>query len=405
MQVPQTYAEAMASDEAPEWGKACDIEFEALRSNDTWEYAKLPPGRQAIAGKWVFTKKLSKDGNVDVFKARYVAKGYAQRENVDYTETFSPTAKMTSMRMILQMCVDHEMDIHQMDVKSAYLNSPIDCEIFVKQPQGYEVAFDEDGKPFVCKLQKSLYGLKQSGRNWNATFSDFMGEMCFEQSKVDHCLFVRDDGCCKTLVLVWVDDIIIATKDESVMNDVKLKLSQKFQMKDLGRLKWFLGINFDVSPDYSCIIMSQESFIVKTLNKFGMTNCNPKKIPCSPHVAKLTQSDSTALPDPTLYRQIVGTLIYIMTATRPDISFAITYLSQHMTNPTKAHLNVAKQVMQYLKGTMRNALRFFKTDKKPQLIGYSDSDWGNCVHDRKSISGYCFKTNPAGPYLSWKSRK
>ena len=264
---PQNYSQAINCENVKDWCDAMNSEIESLKQNKVFEITRLPPGKSLIGGKWVYTTKVDAEGNSKC-KARYVAKGYAQREDIDYTETFSPTAHMTSVRMLVQNAVDNDMSVHQMDVKTAYLNAPIDCELYIEQPQGYEVT-RENGDKLVWKLEKSLYGLKQSGRNWNNLLHSFLVDEGFEQSVTDPCLYKKCVDENVVLLLFWVDDILVSSNNQHVLNDVKLALSQRFKMKDLGELRWFLGIEFNRQGD--CIVMSQKSYCETDLIMLKMT--------------------------------------------------------------------------------------------------------------------------------------
>ena len=198
-----------------------DSEMKSLIYNDICDVTKLPHGRRVIGRKWVYTVK----GNGD-YKARYVAKGFRQVYGVDYFETFSPTARMESVRTLAQIAVKYDLVLNQMDVKGAYLHAPIDSEIYIDQPKGYEKE-DGPGKS-EWKLKKSLYGLKQSGRNWHNILHDFLKQEDFVKSKVDPCLFIRNrDDDKRTILLVWVDDIIVAANFKPSLADIKEKLSQR----------------------------------------------------------------------------------------------------------------------------------------------------------------------------------
>lgn len=398
--IPKTYNEAIASPEAHKWQKAMNDEVSSLEDNNTYELVPVPQDRAVVGGRWVYAVKLGPN-NEEKFKARYVAKGYSQIENIDYQETFSPTARITSVRMLMQLAVQKNFVVHQMDVKTAYLNANIDCELFVEQPEGF-VKTNKSGDQLVCRLNKSLYGLKQSGRNWNNVLHDFLVSLGFVQSFCDHCVYTRhrSDSC--AIIIVWVDDLIISASDMNTVNDVKCSLSQKFKMKDLGQLNWFLGIEFQFEDD--CIKMNQTKYLERILHRFKMIDCNPKLIPCDIGVDKNVSSDSKILDDPKLYREIVGSLIYVMTCTRPDLCYVVSKLSQYMSKPTNANLNLSKFALKYIKGTLDDCLTFKRSCDNLDLIGFCDSDWGGSI-DRRSISGYCFQLNKEGPLISWKSKK
>ena len=274
--MPSFYSQAIHSPETDEWHKAMDDEIKALEENDTFELVPPPEGREIVGGRWVYTVKKGPK-KAETFKARYVAKGYSQIPVIDYHETFSPTARMSSIRVLLQLAVQNDMLVHQMDVKTAYLNAPIDCEIFMEQPEGYEKA-GKNGEKLVYKLRKSLYGLKQSGRNWNNMLHEYLLGENFTQSLADPCVYTRyscRNEC--TIIIIWVDDLIISASNEILLQSVKNPLNEKFKMKDLGVLSWFLGTEFNCSE--GVITMSQKQHIGKLLKKFGMTECKPKATP------------------------------------------------------------------------------------------------------------------------------
>ena len=398
--VPETYEDAISSPESNQWKSAMDEGMSSLKVNDTYELTVLPKDRTAVGGKWIFQVKPGANG-VEKFKARYVAKGYSQVKDIDYSETFAPTANLSTVRVLLNIAVERKLSVHQMDVKTAFLNAEIDHEIYVEQPEGY-VERDSFGNKLYCKLKKSLYGLKQSSRMWNSLIHKFFISEGFKQSKCDPCLYMKFDDCNITIVLIWVDDLIIACSNKLLLDQCKQALYRNFRMTDLGELKWFLGISFSVTSN--CIEMNQSKYIEKILDKFNMTDCYVKKVPCDPSFANTSCVESNELINASLYREIIGSLIYVMTFTRPDLCFAVTKLSQYMSKPTKAHLNAAKQVLRYLKGTIHYGICYCKSSKPLQLIGFSDSDWGSS-EDRKSISGYCFSLYEHGPLISWKSKK
>jgi len=187
--VPNTYNEAISSSESRYWKRAMSEEMNSLLNNDTFEVCRLPEGRNVIGGRWVYAVKLGPNGD-EQYQARYVAKGYSQVQDIDYSETFSPTVRITSVRMLMQLAVQQGMIVHQMDVKTAYLNAPVDCELYIEQPEGF-VADDKTDSNLVLKLKKSLYSLKQSGRNWNNMLYDYLISENFEQSLTDHCVYTR----------------------------------------------------------------------------------------------------------------------------------------------------------------------------------------------------------------------
>jgi len=325
--VPATCSNALSCPESQNWKHAMTDEMKSLLDNYTFELSHLPEGWKVVGGRWVYAVKLGPNDE-EQFKARYVAKGYLQVQNVYYYETFSPIAHVTSVQMLMQLVVQHNLTVHQMDVKTAYLHASIDCELYIEQPEGL-LSLGENGEKLVLKLKKSLYGLKQSGRNWNDMLHEYLIDEHFEQSLADHCVYTRFTVDFKVIILVWVDDIIIAANDESVLQSVKNSLNSKFKMKDIGQLSWFLGIQFVCKP--GVIEMNQSKYIEKMLSKFNMSDCKPRITPCDFNWNKVTDNEDVQLIDEKLYRAIVGSLIYAMSATRPDQIYVLLSLTCHNT--------------------------------------------------------------------------
>ena len=398
---PKTYNDAVRSDECCNWKEAMDEEMGSLAENDTFELVELPPGKHTVGGRWVYAIKPGPDSE-DIYKARYVAKGFSQTYGVDYFSTFAPTTRLSTIRMVIQIAVQCDYIIHQMDVKSAYLNAPIDCEVYMEQPKGYEVQ-SKDGKQYVCKLLKSLYGLKQSASNWREVIQQFFIEHGCKQSEADQCVFMLNSAEGKLIYVIWVDDIIVISNSNSMMEHGKSILKKRFKMKDLGTISRFLGITFTSHVDGS-ISMDQYQYLLSILERAGMESCNPRTTPCELKASAYECDDDRIIDEPE-YRTIVGSLIYAMTCTRPDLSFVVSKLSQHLSRPTEGDWNLLKQVLRYIKGTLNYSLHFTKSDTNLRLTGYSDSDWAGCREDRRSITGYCFQLCDNGPVISWKSRK
>ena len=235
---PKTMEEALSSDHTKEWKAATDSEFDSLTESETWELAELPPDRKPIGCNWVFKVKHGSDGSVERFKGRLVAKGCSQKYGIDYDETFSPVVRFSSIRGLLAFAVQNDMLIHQMDVVTAFLNGRLDEEIDMAQPDGYVEAGKEH---LICKLEKSIYGLKQSPRCWNRAFSEYLESIGFEQSTADPCVYIRISEP-MAIIAVYVDDLILITKPEDVMQKLKMDVATNFKMKDLGKLHLSWGL-------------------------------------------------------------------------------------------------------------------------------------------------------------------
>uniref|UniRef100_A0A2N9ISW3 Reverse transcriptase Ty1/copia-type domain-containing protein n=1 Tax=Fagus sylvatica TaxID=28930 RepID=A0A2N9ISW3_FAGSY len=323
---PQSFKEAMSMPEAPLWKEAVNSEIESILQNHTWELVDLPPGCKPLGYKWIFKRKIKVDGSIDKYKARLVVKGYKQKEGVDYFDTYSPVTRITSIRMLIAIAALYNLEIHQMDVKTAFLNGELDEEIYMEQPEGFIVPGKEKK---VCRLVKSLYGLKQAPKQWHEKFDNAMMSNGF---RINECDKVNND-------------IIKATKR---------MLNSKFDMKDLGVADVILGIKITRTSDG--LILSQSHYIKKVLEKFGRYDDSPMKTPIDVnlHLTKNKGNDISQLE----YSQIIGSLMYIMNCTRPDIAYSVNKLSRYTSNPGEDHWKAIVRVLRYLKYTLNYGVHY-----------------------------------------------
>ncbi|KAK1422630.1 hypothetical protein QVD17_17916 [Tagetes erecta] len=379
------------------WVNAMNKEMEALNRNKTWDLVDLPPGRKPIGCKWVFKIKHDPSGAISRYKARLVAKGYSQREGIDFDETFSPVVKMVTIRTVFSLAVQHNWPLYQLDVDNAFLYGDLNEEVYMKPPEGYYSPTETR----VCKLNRSLYGLKQASRMWNEKLVGVLVDYGFVQSKCDHSLFIRRSGSIIVMALVYVDDIIITGNSLNEITAVKQLMNSQFMIKDLGLLKYFLGIEVIRTDEGLCL--SQRKYCMELLTEYGLSGCKPAKTPIEQHynVINFCKTHPTLLINVSGYQQLLGKLIYL-SHTRPDISYAVQYLSQFMHQPTEAHLQLAMRVLRYLKGAPGKGL-FFAPNESFKLSAYSDSDWGKCLETRRSVTGYCVMLGTC--LVSWKSKK
>ncbi|CAN1266800.1 Retrovirus-related Pol polyprotein from transposon TNT 1-94 [Linum perenne] len=389
---PQTYLEASKS---KCWQRAMQEELQALEENGTWVISELPSGKRPIGCKWVYKVKFKSDGSVDRYKARLVAKGFTQIHGVDFTDTFSPVAKINSVKTLLAVAAVKEWHLHQMDVSNAFLHGDLDDEIYMDLPPGVT---DDGNSKKVCKLLKSLYGLKQASRQWFLKFSNALKSEGFHQSAADHSMFIYSTNEAMVILLVYVDDIILAGNDLQLITNVKHKLQQHFKVKDLGKLKYFLGL--EIARNADGISMCQRKYCLELISDSGFIDSKPSKTPVD-YKDKLTAEMGTRLADGTEYRQLVGRLHYL-TITRPDISYGVQQLSQFQSSPTDLHLQAAHKVIRYLKQSPGQGL-FFSRNTDLRLSGYSDSDWASCPDTRRSTTGFCLFLGSS--LLSWKTKK
>jgi hypothetical protein len=310
----------------PKWDNAMDEKMAALDANATWELVALPKDKKAIGCKWVYKVKHNGDGFVSRYKVRLVAKGYAQTYGIDYEETYSLVAKMTTVRAIIAMAPTKGWSLHQMDVKNAFLHGNLQEEVYMEQPSGY---VDQTHPNLVCRLKKALYGLKQAQRAWLDKIGQYLVTTGFQTFNADFSLYVKRTDHGIVVIVIYVDDLIITGNSDADISDLKKLLKQKFEMKDLGKLHYFLGIEVIKSP--KGIWLLQRQYALNKLSEYGMTGCKPISIPLEQNV-KLSADEGDLVEDTTMYRRIVGNLIY-MTITRPYLSYAVGVGSQFMQTP------------------------------------------------------------------------
>ncbi|KAK1680533.1 hypothetical protein QYE76_041381, partial [Lolium multiflorum] len=354
---PATYEEAMMSPDSNKWQEAMKSEMGSMYDNKVWTLVDLPDSRKAVENKWIFKRKTDADGNVTVYKARLVAKGFRQIQGVDYDETFSPVAKLKSVRILLAIAAFFDYEIWQMDVKMAFLNGDIEEELYMVQPKGF---FDPKNADMVCKLQHSIYGLRQASR-------------------------------------VGTDALI----------SVKGYLNKCFSMKDLGEAAYILGIKIYRDRSRRLIGLSQSTYLDKILKKFRMDESKKGFLPMLPgKVLSKTQGPATAEERERMnqipYASAVGSIMYAMLCTRPDIAHAISLTSRYQSDPGMEHWTAVKNILKYLKRT-KDMFLCYGGDQELVVTSYTNASWNTDPDDSKSQSGYVFILN--GAAVSWCSSK
>ncbi|PKU81153.1 Retrovirus-related Pol polyprotein from transposon TNT 1-94 [Dendrobium catenatum] len=388
---PTTYNQASKSEH---WRAAMSQEFQALQVQGTWDLVPPNPAQNVLGCKWTFRTKLNSDGTIARYKARLVAKGFNQEHGLDYTETFSPVAKIPTVRVLILIALHFNWDIHQLDVSNAFLHGKLSETVFMQQPPGFQ---DVVHPTFVCKLNKALYGLKQSPREWYATLSHHLLNFGFKISNADPSLFTYKSGSNQLYILIYVDDILLTGNSKLEINRLLTSLHEQFQMRNLGSLANFLGIQ--TSKTSYGVLLHQQQYATRILEKAGMHNSKPVATPLTCSTGN-SPDCSPEFPNPHLYRQLIGSLQYL-TLTRPDIQFAVHKLSQYMHAPLNSHFDDLKRLLRYLQGSTSIGIPLYKDNLT--LHGYADADWANSPHDRKSVSGYC---NFLGKSLiSWQAKK
>ena len=348
-----------------------------------------------ISCKWVYKVKTRSDGSIERYKARLVARGFSQQYGLDYEETFSPVAKITTIRVLLALAACKSWSLWQMDVKNAFLHGELDKDIYMEQPRGFESKIHPD---YVCKLKKALYGLKQAPRAWYGKIGEFLVQSGFKVAPSDSSLFVKAKEGRLAIVLVYVDDLIITGDYSEEIQRTRENLSVRFQMKELGELKHFLGL--EVERTKEGLFLGQQKYAKDLLQRYGMLDCKPISTPMDPNV-RLQEDEGNDLEDMTMYRQLVGSLIYL-TLTRPDISYPVGVVSRYMSKPKKPHLDAVKHILRYVKGTINFGIMYKKTIDC-QVMGYCDADYAGDSCTRRSTTGYFFSLGSGA--ISWFSKR
>jgi hypothetical protein len=341
----------------------------------------------------VYKIKTLSDGSIERYKARLVAKGFTQEYGIDYEETFAPVARITSVRTLIAIAATRQWKLTQMDVKNAFLNGELEEEVYMRPPPEYTC---QENK--VCRLRKALYGLKQAPRAWFSKFHKTITQLNFSSSAHDSALFTRKTDNGTVVLLLYVDDMIITGDDSIGIEELKKFLCQHFEMKDLGPLSYFLGLEVLSSSDG--MFLSQAKYASDLVSRACLTDCKIEQTPLEPNI-RFTPQDGTLLDDATLYRQLVGSLIYL-TVTRPDISYAVHLVSQFMASPRSTHFAAVLRIIRYIKGTLFYGLHYSATSSLI-LRAYSDADWAGDRSDRRSTTGFCIFLGDS--LISWRSKK
>ncbi|CAM8942689.1 unnamed protein product [Rhodiola kirilowii] len=370
-QLPPSPTETSSAIKHEHWKEAMKREIDALEKNETWTLEKLPPGKNIIDSKWIYKIKYKANGEIERYKARLVARGFAQVEGVDFHETFAPVAKLVTVRTLLAVAVKRGWEVHQLDVKNAFLHGDLKEEVYMRVPEG----FAKKGETRVCRLKKSIYGLKQASRNWYQKFTESLVSIGFRQSKADHSLFIYENGDHYCAALIYVDDVILAGNDNQKICTVKKFLDNRFSIKDLGPLKYFLGI--EVARTKEGMVLSQRKYTTDILKESRMESCKPSAFLMEQNCKLMMDSGSSYVD-------------------------AVNTLSKFVAAPRDAHMEAAERVLKYLKATAGQGI-MLKASGEFCIEAYSDADWGGCKMTRRSCTGYFISLGESP--ISWRSKK
>jgi hypothetical protein len=388
--------EAKQSPEWPEWEEAIHAELDQLKRMGTWKLVKRPEDVVPISNKFVFTKKRDKDGRLLKYKARLVAKGYAQRPGFDYVETHSPVVRMETIRAILAIAPTKKLYIQQLDIKGAYLNGILKERVYMKQPEGYD-----DGTGRVCELIKTLYGLKQAGREWNRELDSKMRKRGYTRLRSDPCVYIwREDDDFVTIT-VWVDDMLIFATTIQLKLKAKADIESEWEVTDLGTPTKIVGIELSISSD--SISISSSKYIDNILLKEKMNRSNAVSTPLDPNIPIEPNPEGNIGDRSNSFARLLGELQYVANATRPDITYAVNRLASYTANPSLQHTTALKRILRYLSGTRDYRITYKALPARPDFFhGYADAAYANS-DDNKSTTGYVFLAG--GGAITWCSKK
>eukprot|EP00877_Chromochloris_zofingiensis_P012347 jgi/Chrzof1/7366/Cz02g21060.t1 len=394
---PATYDEALQSDCAEQWQQAMDSEYASLIANGTWTLEKPPTDIRPIPVKWVYKVKRDTSGNIERFKARLVAKGFWQQEGVDYDEVFAPVSKYATFRALMAKAAEEGMELHKLDVKTAFLQGNLEEDVWIQQPPGYE----EGSSELACHLHKPLYGLKQAPRAWHQRLQQELLAVGYTASAADPSLYWYCINGDYVYLLVYVDDILIAAKQLESVKAVKQQLLGLFESRDLGEATSYLGMSIQRNRQTGIIKIGHRLMITELLEKYGAVDSKIKSVPLSPSI-KLAKDEGDPLDKEHYpYSQLVGSLMYLAITSRPDLAFSVGALARYMSCPTTVHWQAAKGVLRYLGGTLDYGITFGSHSN--DLIGYCDADYAGDTDTRKSTSGYIFILH--GGAIRWSSKR
>ena len=393
--VPTTHAEAMKDAyHKMDWQLAERDEIQSHLQNKTWIIVQPPKDKQILRGRWVYVEKRGSTGEIIRYKARWVVRGFEQREGIDFTETFASVVKPMSYKVLFALAAANDWELEQMDVKTAFLYGIIQEEVYVEQPHGYR---EGNG---VCKLRKALYGLKQAPRVWHDHFSTFMRELGLVPLHADLCVFIHPQT--NTIIALYVDDILLVGPSKDHIAQVKKALDQKFKMTDLGPIHYYLGMTVTRDRPNRTLRLGQEAYVERVVRDHGQWEAAPCYTPMANvvNVQPAPEGYDASKELRQRYQSAVGSLMYAMLGTRPDIAYAVSVVSRYASNPTEAHWRLVVRILRYLRTSCHFQLCYQNTLQ--DLSGYTDSDFAGDP-TRRSTSGYVF--NLGSGAISWSSKR
>ncbi|KAK8988379.1 hypothetical protein V6N11_061137 [Hibiscus sabdariffa] len=401
---PKTYQEAVTSPDSEKWLDAMRSEMDSVSENQVWTLVEPPEGVKPIGCKWVFKRKTDMDGNVQTYKGQLVAKGFRKIHGVHYDETFSPVAMFKSIRILFAIAAFHDYEIWQMDVKTTFLSGKLEEGVYMTQPEGF-VTPENAGK--VYKLQRSIYGLKQASRSWNLRFNDAIKEFGFIRNEDEPCEYKKFSRSIVSFLILYVDDILIIGNDVPTLQSIKTWLSSCFSMKDLGEAAYILGVKIYTDRSRRLLGLRQSTYIDKMLKRFSMEEPKGGFLPMRHSIYLLKEMCPSTPQERERMIQIpygssIGSIMYDMICTRPDMSYALSMTSRYLENPGEGHWTAVKNILKYLRRT-KDVFLVYGGEEELGIKGYTDASFQTDKDDSRSQSRFVFCPN--GGAVSWKSSK
>ncbi|CAI5469980.1 unnamed protein product [Closterium sp. Yama58-4] len=398
---PRSYAEAIEGPYSSQWQTAMDAEMASWKSTGTYVDEVPPPGANIVNGMWIFRVKRP-PGSPPVFKARYVARGFSQREGVDFFQTFSPTPKMTTLRVLLHIAAQRDYELHSLDFSTAFLQGSLHEEIWLRCPPVFTWSFPPGTQ---WSLRRPVYGLRQAPREWHDTLNTILAALGFAPSAADPSLFLRTDTSLPPFyILVYVDDLVFATADTAALAHVKSELQKRHTCTDLGELTSYLGLRITRDRARRTITLTQSHMVQQVLQRFRFTYSSPQSTPLpTGHSLSALPSDESVEPSGP-YPELVGCLMYLMTCTRPDLAYPLSILARYVApgRHRKEHMDAAKRVLRYLCSTLGMGLVLGGRDRVV-LTGHSDASWADDQATQRLSQGYTFSLGSGS--VSWRSTR
>jgi len=386
------------------WLRAAYEEMCSIVKHGTFDLVtEIPPGRKPLQSKWVWKTKKHANGTIERFKGRWVVHGDLQKKGINYTETFAPVTNLVTLHIFLTIVAILDLEMDQLDVISAFLNSQIDTKVFLHQLEGFQLAIE-----YYCQLHKSIYGLCQGAKSWYMVLHEALTEDDFKRLMADLACWIKRGESLKAacILIAWVDHILIAGSREKI-NANKAHLVTKFKIEDQGPADMFINIKIKRDRDRRIIYLDQSYYCRDILDLYGMGDCNPCLLPMNPglSLAKAKTQESLSETEKKRYQVMIGFLGYLMNCSRPDITFAIGKLGLYAACPSEKHLLVAKHVFQYIKGTIDTCMIIggYLDNLLPNISTFFDTSFANDPDDRRSTFGYMIQFGHTT--ILWKSKK